>query len=373
MVEVHEVISKVHKKDFIEYPYKHYKNNNYWVPPLRMAEWDRFNPKKNPFFDHSRVKLFLAKRDGKTVGRIAGIDNDNHNLTHNDNLAFFGFFEAIDKEVAAELFKAVENWAVSIGRNAVRGPVNFSMDDGAGFQLDAFDKSPYIMMIYNGPEYPKYADANGYSKVKDLYAWLFEMDNENYGRLERLAQRIEKRHQLTVHTANMKDYDGEVKKLKYIYENAWEKNWGFVKYTEAEMQYLAKDLKMILEPKLAFFVKFKGELAGVVVALPNINPVLKRVNGRVFPFGIIHLLRQKSYVNTARLGILGVLPDYRNKGLEIVMINEVVGRAKSKGYIGGECSWILEDNDPMNKGIEMTGAKLYKKYRVYQKDLQKTN
>ena len=157
MTQVYEVTTKAHKKRFIEYPYKHYKDNNYWVPPLRIAEWDRFNPKKNPFFDHARVKLFLAERNSEIVGRIAGIDNDSHNLTHNENLAFFGFFEAKDKEVATQLFKVVEAWAKSLGRNALRGPVNLSMDDGAGFQIDAFDTSPYIMMPYNGPEYPDYS------------------------------------------------------------------------------------------------------------------------------------------------------------------------------------------------------------------------
>ncbi len=369
MIKIYEINTKTNKRHFIEYPYKHYKSNDYWVPPLRIAEWDRFNPKKNPFFDHSRVKLFLAKRDGEVVGRIAGIDNDSHNLTHKDNLAFFGFFEAQDEEVATELFQSVENWAKSLGRSAVRGPVNFSMDDGAGFQIDAFDTSPYIMMPYNTAEYPKYTEANKYTKVKDLYAWLFDVGNETYERLERLAQRVEKRYQPTIYPANMKDFDSEVKKLKYIYEHAWEKNWGFVKYTDAEMQHLASDLKMIIEPQMALFVKIKGELAGVAIALPNINQVFKRMNGRLFPVGIIHLLRRKRYINTGRLGILGLLPEYRYKGLELVLIKEIANRGRSKGYIRGECSWVLEDNDAMNKGIKAAGANLYKTYRIYQKDL----
>ncbi len=369
MTKVYEVTTKAHKRSFIEYPYKHYKDNDYWVPPLRIAEWDRFNPKKNPFFDHSRVKLFLAERNGEIVGRIAGIDNDSHNLTHNDNLAFFGFFEAIDEEGSAQLFQAVEAWAKSLGRNALRGPVNLSMDDGAGFQIDAFDTSPYIMMPYNGPQYPEYANANGYSKVKDLYAWLFEVGNESYERLERLAKRVEKRYQITISPANMKDFDGEVKKLKYIYENAWKKNWGFVKYTDAEMQHLANDLKLVIEPEIALFIKIKDELAGVAVALPNINEAFKRMNGRLFPLGIVHLLRRKHYISAARLSILGLLPEYRYKGLELVLIKEIVRCGKSKGYTKAECSWVLEDNEAMNKGIAMAGCKLYKTYRIYQKDL----
>ena len=369
MARIYEVTTKAQKRHFIEYPYKHYKNNDYWVPPLRVAEWDRFNPKKNPFFDHARVKLFLAKQDSEVVGRIAGIDNDSHNLTHNENLAFFGFFEAKNKEVAAQLLESVELWAKSLGRDGMRGPVNFSMDDGAGFQIDAFDTSPYIMMPYNAAEYPKYAEASGYTKVKDLYAWLFdfEIGKESYQRLERLAQRVEKRYQPTIHPTNMKDFDNEVKKLKYIYEHAWEKNWGFVKYTDAEMQHLANDLKMIIEPQMALFIKIKDELAGVAVAIPNIHQVFKRMNGRLLPLGIIHLLRRKSYVNTARLSILGLLPEYRHKGLELVLIKEIANRARAKGYIGGECSWVLEDNEAMNKGIKASGAQLYKTYRIYQK------
>lgn len=369
MLNIVEVTNKKQKNQFIEYPYTHYRDNDYWVPPLRIAEWDRFNPKKNPFYDHARVKLFLAQHNGKVVGRIAGIDNDGHNLTHNENIAFFGFFEAQDQKVASGLFKTVEQWAKSIGRDAVRGPVNFSMDDGAGFQIDAFDTDPYIMMLYNGPEYPKYVESNGYSKIKDLYAWFFEVDNDSYQRLERLAKRVEKRYQPSVHPANMKDFANEVKKLQYLYEQAWEKNWGFVKYTDAEMQFLANDLKMILEPDMALFIKIKDELAGVAVAIPNINQVFKRINGRLFPFGIFQLLNRKRYINTGRLGILGLLPEYRYKGLELVLIKEIASRGKAKGYIGGECSWVLEDNEAMNKGIEAAGCKLYKTYRVYQKEV----
>ena len=176
--KVRAVESRADLKRFIKYPFVKYRDDQHWVPPLLIAERQKFNPKKNPFYHHDRVELFLAKRDDEVVGRVAAIDDDNHNRTHGDNLVFFGFFEANDQMAAEALLARVEDWGRQLGRSAVRGPANPSMNDGAGFQLNAFDTDPYIMMPYNPPEYPDYAEAAGYHKVKDLYAWLFERDWE---------------------------------------------------------------------------------------------------------------------------------------------------------------------------------------------------
>lgn len=364
-----KVAGKRDRERFIDYPYRRYKSDPHWVPPLRIAEKERFDPRKNPFFQHATVELFLAERGGRVVGRVAAIDDDNHNAAHNDNLAFFGFFEAEDETAAHALLQTAEDWARARGRSALRGPANPSMNDGSGFQLDAFDTDPYLMMPANPPEYPRYAETAGYHKAKDLYAWFFNYESADTARLSRLAERVKKRHHPTVRRVDMGRFDAELAVVKRLYNEAWEENWGFVRYTEAEFDTLAKELKFIIDPDIVLFIELAGDVVGLALALPDANQVFKKMNGRLLPFGFVHYLRRRQLITQARLPILGVVKEHRNKGLELVLIDEILKRARLKGYTQGECSWILEDNDAMNKSIEASGARLYKTYRLYQKSL----
>ena len=356
-------------KRFIEYPFVRYHDDPHWVPPLLLAERRRFDPRRNPFYEHARIDLFLAYRAGEVVGRIAAIDDDNHNETHNDNLIFFGFFEANDEAAAEALLARVEDWGRRLGRNAVRGPANPSMNDGAGFQIDAFDTEPFVMMPYNPPEYPRYVEALGYRKIKDLYAWLLDAEGGISYKVERLADRVRKRYNPRVRPGNMKRFEEELEILKRIYNEAWERNWGFVRYTEAEFDRLARELKLIIDPEVTLFLELDGEVVGVAIGLPDINQVLKRMRGRLFPFGIFHFLNRKKNIDQGRLPILGIMPEYRNKGLDLLLIHEVFKRGTARGYKRGELSWVLEDNKAMNRSIEASGATLYKTYRIYQKEI----
>jgi GNAT superfamily N-acetyltransferase len=356
-------------KQFIKYPFVRYREDPHWIPPLLIGEWEKFNPKKNPFYQHARVELFLAERDGEVVGRIAAIDDDNHNQTHSDNLAFFGFFEANEQATAEALFDRVEDWARQLGRDSVRGPANPSMNDGAGFQIDAFDTDPFVMMPYNPPEYPRYAEAAGYQKIKDLYAWLAEANDGLSERIEHLAERVRQRYHPVVRPANMKRFEEEVATLKRVYNEAWERNWGFVRYTDAEFDYLASELKLIIDPDVALVMELGGQVAGVAIGLPDAHQVFKRMRGRLLPFGIFHLLNRRKIIDQGRVAILGLMPKYRNKGLEAVLIDEIYKRGVAKGYKRGEMSWVLEDNTAINRAIEAAGGKLYKTYRIYQKVL----
>jgi len=356
-------------KRFIKYPFRRYRQDPHWVPPLLIGEWEKFNPKKNPFYQHARVELFLAERDGEVVGRIAAIDDDKHNQTHAENLAFFGFFEADDQAAAEALLTRVEDWARWLGRDSVRGPANPSMNDGAGFQIDAFDTDPFIMMPYNPPEYPHYVEAAGYQKIKDLYAWLAWASDGLSEKIERVAQRARKRYNPVVRPADMKRFKEEVNILKRIYNEAWERNWGFVRYTEAEFDHLASELKLIIDPEVALIIELDGEVAGVAIGLPDVHQLFKRMRGRLLPFGIFHFLNRKKIIDQGRVAILGLMPEYRNKGLEAVLIDEMYKRGVARGYKRGELSWVLEDNTTMNRAIEAAGAKLYKTYRIYQKEM----
>lgn len=354
---------------FIKYPFKKYRGDPNWVPPLLLDERRIFNPKKNPFYEHARMELFVAYRGDEVVGRVAAIDDDNHNKAHGDNLAFFGFFEAEGEGVAKELLSQVEERARELGRDTVRGPANPSMNEGAGFQIDAFDTDPFLMMPYNPPEYPRYAEAAGYRKVKDLHAWLFERDQEMSQKVERLAERVRKRYAPVIRPANMKRFDEELETLKELYNRAWEQNWGFVRYTDAEFDHLAEEIKLIVDPDLVLFAEMDGETVGAAVCLPDANQILKRLDGKILPFGIPTVLRRRRIMDQLRLPILGVIPEYRNKGLEALLIHELYQRGLEKGYRRCELSWVLEDNRAVNRVIEASGARLYKTYRLYQKEI----
>ncbi|MAZ53826.1 MAG: N-acetyltransferase [Trueperaceae bacterium] len=350
------------------FPYEFYASDSAWVPPLRMTAFDTFRPNKNPFYQYGSMELYLAVRNNKVVGRIAAIENPRHNDTHGENMAFFGFFEAQDETAAQALLEITEHTARQKGRLAIRGPVNPTMDEGAGFQINAFDTTPYLMTPHSPEAYLGYMEMFGYKKTKDLYAWRYISLGGMGERLSRLAERVKKRYAVTVRPADLKNYKSEVALLRQLYNKAWEKNWGFVKMTEAELDQLANDLKLILDPNIALFAEYEGEVVCLAIALPDINLVLKRMGGRLLPFGFMHLLNRKKIINRARLPILGVLPEYRQRGFELVMIDEIAKRGQAT-YHEAECSWILEDNDPMNKGIAATGASLYKTYRIFQKAL----
>jgi len=375
VVHVKVAESKKDKQAFLKLPYLLYKDHTYWIAPLRIAEADKLNPNKNPFFKRASMTQFLAWQGDEVVGRIAVIDNRAHNQYHLENVAFFGFFEAQNKDVAHELYKRAEEYATSIGRDVLRGPVNPSMDEGAGFQISAFDTKPFLMMPYNERSYIDFVEENGYTKAKDLYAWYVDIQNDNSALdyVRALARRVGKRfeNRLTLRSVNMKQFKQELHHLKRIYNSAWEDNWGFVKLSEAEFDQLAKDLKMIVDPDLAVFAEVDGEVVGVGVALPDANQVFEKIpDGRLLPFGFVPLLQRKRHINRGRLAILGVMGEWRQRGLELTIIKQIAENAKRAGYIGGECSWVLEDNDAMNKAIAASGAELYKTYRIYEKSLK---
>ncbi len=354
---------------FIRYPFARYADDPHWVPPLLLAEREQFDPKKNPFYAHARVSLFLAERGGEVVGRVAAIDDDNHNRAHGDNLAFFGFFEAADEEAADALLGRVEAWAREIGRGAVRGPANPSLNHSAGLLVEGFGCDPFVLMPYNPPEYPRWVEGSGYEKAKDLYAWLFER-GWDLERIGRLAARVRRRHRdLAIRTPDMKRWDEELTRVKDLYNRAWERNWGFVRYTDAEFDRLAREFRMILDPDLVAFAEVDGELAGVTVLLPDVNQVLKRMRGKLLPFGFVHLLRRRRLIDQIRLPILGVAPEHRNKGFELAMVHFLHERALARGYRRCEASWTLEDNRAINHVLEAAGARRYKTYRIYEKGL----
>ena len=354
-------------REFVELPYRLYRSHPHWVPPLRRDEHHRLSREHNPFLQHAEMSLWLSMSGGRVTGRIAGIRDDLHDQTHGERMGFFGFFEATDQGTALSLLATVEQWARARGCSAVRGPVNPSLNESAGLLIDAFDQDPYILMPYNPREYADYLHGCGYAKVKDLFAWDIDMTKPLGRRVERLADRARRRHDIVVRRVNMRAFDAEVKVLQEVYGLAWEKNWGFVRPTDAEMRQLAVDLKPIINPEIVLFAEMGGRTVGCTVAIPDANQVLKKMGGGLFPFGIVHFLRRTSIIDRARVVLLGVVPEARRLGLYPLLVSEVHRNGLASGYVRGELSWTLEDNDEVNNGIEAAGGRRYKTYRLYEK------
>jgi GNAT superfamily N-acetyltransferase len=364
-----EAVARPRLRPFVECQYQIYAGDPHWVPPLRRDEYHRLDPAHNPFWDHAESALWVARRGGEIVGRIAGIEDRLHNETHHDRLAMFGFFEARDGAVAQALLTAVETWARGRGSRAVRGPINPSMNDAAGLLVDGFDSEPYALMPYNPPSYARFIEDAGYRKAKDLFAWDIDLEHPRMERIAKLADRISRRHGIVVRPVNLKDFDRDLGILQTIYRAAWEDNWGFVAPTDAEMRQLAVDLKPILDPELLLFAELNGRPVGCSIGIPDVNQVLKKMKGRLLPFGLWHFLRRKQIVTRARILLMGVMPEYRRVGLYPLLIHECHRRGVAVGYRRAELSWTLEDNEAVNAGIEAAGGVHYKTYRLYEKPL----
>ena len=357
---VRPVSNRSEFRRFIDYAYERNANDPHWVPPLRMAEHERLTPKKNPFFAHADVELLIAWRGATAAGRIAAIDDRLHNETHHDNTAMFGFFEADDADTARALLGAVEDWARARGRARVRGPINPSLNESAGLLVDGFDTDPMLMMPHNPPEYGAHIEAAGYRKVKDLFAWLYEFDGEPPPVIAKLAARLREKSRIVVRPLNLKEFTGEVERLRVIYCGAWERNWGFVAPTPDEFKRLASELKPIFDTRCAVLAEVDGKPVACAVAVPDINQALKGTSGRLFPSALFRLLFRARYVNQIRLLLLGVDADYRSLGIYPLLLFELHRQVKGGPYRRAEFSWVLEDNRDINQPAEMAGATHYK-------------
>ena len=364
------VVSSRERRLFVDYAYDRNRHDPHWVPPLRLAERQRLSPKRNPFFAHAAVELFLASRNGRIVGRIAAIDDRLHNEIHGDNVGAFGFFEAGDAEPARALLRHVEDWARQRGRAYLRGPLNPSLNESAGLLVEGFDTDPMLLMPHNPPEYAGYIESAGYRKVKDLFAWLYDIDGEVPPVIAKLAQRVRERARVTVRPLKLSEFTREVDRMRAIYCGAWQHNWGFVPPTEEEFRRLARELKPIFDPRCAVCAEVDGEMVACAIAIPDVNQALKGTNGRLFPLGLARLLLRKRYITQARLLLLGVDRAYRGLGLYPLMLYELHRQhLLGSPYRRAEFSWVLEDNRDINQPAEMAGARRYKTYRIYQKAL----
>ncbi|UCB51760.1 MAG: N-acetyltransferase [Candidatus Zixiibacteriota bacterium] len=369
-LSIRRVQAKRDFMEFIKFPWLVYRNDPRWVPPLIVERKEFLDRKKNPFFKHAEVVFYLAERNGRTVGRIAGIVNHNHVEYHQEKAGFFGLFECVnDYEVAKALLGKVRDWLRSEGMEIMRGPANFSSNEEWGFLLEGFDSRPVIMMTYNPPYYLEFAERYGMVKAKDLYAYFIDETSYPPQRVVKMAESIRKKQNVRIRNIDMSEFEREVGGIKQIYNAAWSKNWGFVPMTDKEFDHLAKNLKQIVDPHMVFVAEAEGKPAGFSLALPDFNQVLARLNGRLFPLGILKLLwhtKIRNKIDGVRIITMGVIPEFQKRGIDTVFYVQTFNVGVKRGYRWAEMSWVLEDNTLMNRVLELLGAKLYKKYRIYE-------
>lgn len=359
-------------QEFIRLPWQIYADDPLWVPPLISDQRKLFDRSTHPFHEHADVEYFLAWRGSRPVGRIAAFINHRYDEFHGDHTGFFGFFECInDPGVARALLETAESWVREHGARSIMGPFNFSTNDEShspGILLDGFDKPPIVLMAHGRPYYQELMESAGYGKAEDLLAYWID-SNETPERLGQAVERIERSIDgFSIRPVNLKKLDQEVELIQEIYNSAWEQNWGFVPLTEKEIEHLADELKFIVEPRYALLAFINGDPAGFTLTLPDFNQALKHVNGRLLPFGLLKLLWYRRKIDKARVFALGLKPEYRGLGIDVIFFTRAYMTARELGHTGGECSWILEDNWKMRRGLEKVGAYVYKTYRVYQKD-----
>lgn len=358
-------------KKFIDFPHDLYADDPHYVPELFLAQKDMLDKKKFPFFNHSEADFFLAIRDNQVVGRIAAIKNNNYIEYTGNNVGHFGFFDVIeDYEVAEALLTRANEWVAEKGAEQITGPYNYSTNESIGVLIEGFDSSPMVMMTYNKPYYSEFLDRYGFEKEMDLLSYSLKPADmpEKLSRVsESLMKRLESKG-IVIRSANMNDFENEVDKLFYVYNKAWEKNWGFVPMTEEEFKHSAKDMKMIVDPNLLLIAEADGEPIGFSLSLPDINMVFKKMKrGRLLPFGIFKLLYLKRKINRVRVITLGIVEQYRKLGIDACFYFKTFDEAKKKNISLGEASWILEGNEMMNKALVNINAKVYKKHRLYKK------
>ncbi len=361
--------------DFLNLHYELFRGDPAFIAPLEMELRDRLTPGKNPFFEHAEAVYFTAWKNGRCVGRISAQIDHEHLRIHKDRTGFFGFFDTIDdQEVASALLTAAESWLRDRGMQRVRGPFSLSINEECGMLVDGFEHPPVVMMPHGLRHQPKLVEAAGYQKAQDLYAWKYVVEPPPERAMKAHAQ-ITSMPEIRFRPITLKSVKKDVPILLDIFNDAWSENWGFVPLTQAEAKKMANDLLLLLDERIAFIVELHGRPVAVCLTLPNLNEAARDLGGKLLPFGIFKLLYRLKVqkVKSARLLILGIRKELRGVkkygGLSAAMYTELYLRGSKAGYEFCELGWTLESNRPINLGIKMMGGKIYKTYRIYEKEL----
>jgi hypothetical protein len=373
MLQVNPVNDRQKVRQFIRLPWSIYSDDSAWVPPLLLERKEHLSP-RNPYFEHARYQSWIAYRDGTAVGRISAQIDQLHLERSQEKEGFFGMIEAEDNaETFAALFQTAEAWLRDHGMRRVMGPYNLSINQEVGLLVDGFGTPPFMMMGHARPYYADSIEENGYQKIKDLYAYIIDSFIEVPATMQRIVKRAKRR--VTIRSLSKANFPEDIKIIGDIFNDAWSENWGFLPYTEAEFNQLAKDFKLVLDFELVKIAEVDGKPAAFMVVVPNINEAIRDLNGRLFPIGWLKLLWRLKvrFPQTARLPFMGVRKQYHDSilgaALAFMVIHAAHAPALKRGVKKTELSWIIEDNYGIRNIIESIGGTIHKTYRIYSKDL----
>lgn len=369
-VEVTPVGKSSDRAAFMELPYRMHRHLPLWVPPLRSEQRAALDPRRNPFFDHSSAQLFLARCQGRVVGRIAAHTNSAFDAHHGYSTGFFGFFDAVDDvAVAQALTDAATAWLSAHRRPVMLGPVSFTTNDECGLLVDGFDRRAAVMMPYTPPYYPRLLERSGFTKAKDLLAWEFATTLHTDPGLARAAARLARGRALTVRPVDLRRFAEEAELIRKLYNSSLGDNWGVCPLQPKEFDVLARRLRPLIRPDLVVIGEVEGRPAGFALALPDIAPALAAARGRLFtcgfPLGLARFLLAQQHIDRSRLVAMGVTKENRGRGLELLMYLALSKAARDRGMTTAEASWVLEDNHHVNAATTRIGGRITKRYRLY--------
>ncbi|WP_218058173.1 GNAT family N-acetyltransferase [Streptomyces sp. Wb2n-11] len=375
IVTVSPVRNRAQRKAFVECEYALHRADACWVPPLRRDRYRLLSRTRNPFLSFGEVALYLARRGGKVVGRIAAVHDPRFNRHHGTRDGFFGLFACVDDpDVARRLFQAAGSWLIGRNMTSMVGPVNFSTNYECGALVDGFDLPAALLMPWNPPFTPVLIESCGFTAVQDLHAWEWACVPEQPEALGRVAAAAVRRGDITVRTVDVLDYAAEMRRIRDLYHRAWQDNWGFVPMTGREFQHLADQLRPALRPELALVAEVAGEPAGFSLTLPDLAPAFRAAGGRLHrwgvPTGLARMLRASRQVRRGRLMALGVVEEFRNSGVLPVLLAETERAARRLGYEAVEISWVLDSNKPALRSLRAAGCRRTKTYRIYRRELR---
>ncbi|MFD9537366.1 GNAT family N-acetyltransferase [Streptomyces sp. NPDC060010] len=368
--------TRAQRAAFVECEYALRREDDCWVPPLRRDQYRLLSRGRNPFLSFGEIELYLARRRGEVVGRIAAVHDPRFNRHHEARDGFFGLFACIDDEdVARELFQAAGTWLAERGMTSMVGPVNFSMNYECGVLVDRFEVPAALLMPWNPPSTPKLIESCGFTAAQDLQAWEWACVPERPAALRRVTEAAAVRHGgITVRSVDLSDYEAEMQRVRRLYHRAWQDNWGFVPMTDREFRHLADQLRPVLRPELALIAEVAGEPVGFSLTLPDLAPALRAAGGRLHrwgvPLGLARMLRASRRVRRGRMMALGVVEEHRQSAVLPLLLAQTEEAARRLGYEAVEISWVLENNKPALRTLRLVGCRRTKTYRIYRRDLR---
>jgi len=370
-LEVSPVRGLADLRAFVALPYRLHAGTP-WVPPLKLERYLFLARKLNPYFTHGEAQYFLARRQGRVVGRITAQIDHAFNEFHHSRWGMFGFLELEDdQQILDALLAAAEGWLRSKGCERMVGPMDLQLNDESGVLIEGFELAPLIRQPWHPPYYQRLCEAAGLTKAMDLYSWYLRVDERDkvLPILPQIAERARTKYGITIRKMSRRHLRRDMDEFAKVYNAAWSGNWGFVPYSKEDLDELARTYQLVYSRDWFMVAEIDGETVAMAISVPDINQVLKKMKGRLLPFGWWHFLNKNRIMDGVRVGFLGVMPEHQHTGAAALLYMEHYDMAQKTRQKWGEPGWILENNHSMNRGLEAMGAKIVKRYRVYERIL----